>query len=623
MIPQDPTSRDKAVPEELPSVPDGRPKKRRRALIIAVALLLVAAIAATVVSVYLRRWDRGEWEPSKNLVGTLRWLTESTELMKRVDALKADVKDLAANLKEQDAAQAELARDRMRVDAEELRAYLDTPLMRTAYSTPGVRDQLSTVDALLDLLDEADGAMIAPAVDLVKNYPLTELNGPDGVRVETLKVYLDFLEQKLPEAKELMPRLRQLDLHLFDSEGKLEAYMEKLDELFAATDDAIRYLPAIRAVLGDGNDRLYLFAAQNSSEIRASGGFPGSVGCIRIRDGYLSISDFQSVYDVLQMTTPSQAGINYLDDLLFSGRMHLSWDADFSPDFERVASIWAMAYEARHHEPVNGVISGTPAIIPRLLSFLGSVTLSDGTELTAENAARVLGHDLYFTYLGRSRITGGAKIVDSLFSEAAVGTLHLLLGEIRVGTLPDLLRFVQQSTADRTLMLWMADEAEQELIREAGWNAGLNTDPSHPMAGIFFNSTVPSKIAWFLNIEPELSEPVLNEDGSQTYDLTIRLSNVLTTEELNEASSYILGDSDRIIGSMYVLAPAGGRIDEAWQSSGRPTGRAVYEGLDMVYLLEVSIRRDEPYLVTCRITTAPGVEEPMGLMSTPTMQQFR
>ena len=255
--------------------------------------------------------------------------------------------------------------------------------------------------------------------------------------------------------------------------------MEKADALFAAADDASRYLPAIRAVLGDGSDRLYLFAAQNSSEIRASGGFPGSVGCIRIRGDYLTISDFRSVYQVLQMATPSQAGVTYLDDQLFSGRLHLSWDADFSPDFERVASIWAMAYEARQHEHVDGVVSGTPAIIPRLLSFLGSVTLSDGTELTGENAGRVLGHDLYFTYLGRSQSADSALLVDALFSEAAVGTLHLLL-DFRVDYLDRRLREIKAEIAsvgnDETRLRELMTEFKEksgfrnELARKIGSN---------------------------------------------------------------------------------------------------------------------------------------------------------
>ena len=52
-------------------------------------------------------------------------------------------------------------------------------------------------------------------------------------------------------------------------------------------------------------------------------------------------------------------------------------DACFDPDFERVAYIWALAYEQKNSEHVNGVVSLTPAIIQGMLEYIGNVTLSD------------------------------------------------------------------------------------------------------------------------------------------------------------------------------------------------------------------------------------------------------
>ena len=49
----------------------------------------------------------------------------------------------------------------------------------------------------------------------------------------------------------------------------------------------------------DGSDKVYLLAAQNTAEIRAAGGFPGSIGTIRVEDGVMSIGDFNPVNDVL------------------------------------------------------------------------------------------------------------------------------------------------------------------------------------------------------------------------------------------------------------------------------------------------------------------------------------
>lgn len=34
--------------------------------------------------------------------------------------------------------------------------------------------------------------------------------------------------------------------------------------------------PLMKAFIGDGSDKVYLLAAQNTAEIRAAGGFPGS-----------------------------------------------------------------------------------------------------------------------------------------------------------------------------------------------------------------------------------------------------------------------------------------------------------------------------------------------------------
>ncbi len=600
-----------------------KPRRHRPLLTVLCILLVIALLTAGTGLFLLQRWRSGQWQPSDELKQALKRTVNATELGEKVKLLKADLKELAACLSAQDAAGAAEARSRMRQDLSAVKEELDSPLLLGGSVTPVLGDEIRSVRELTAILDEADESLIGPMIELMTEMPLSELSGPEGVRVDLLLAWMAFGEQALPQAEALLARMEGVDLSLVDTEGKLSAYKEKLAGLMDTAAAVTDYIPALRAILGDGNDRLYLFGAQNSSEIRASGGFPGSMGLIRIQNGLLRISDFQSVYQLLQQNTPAEANITSVEEQLFSGRLHLSWDSDFSPDFERVASIWALAYEARSGERVDGVISGTPAVIPRLLSFLGEVTLSDGTVLTGENAGRVLGHDLYFQYLGASQQAGAAELVDELFAEAARGTLALIFSNLNTKTASRFLAFFEESTADRTLMIWLADEEEQALIRARGWNAGLNSDPKRPQAGVFFNSTSASKSSWFLNIEPALSEPVVNADGSQTYELTVRFVNTVTQEELDLASGYILGGSFAVVGSVYVFAPAGGRIEEAVLESGYPMLRETYEGLELAYMLDRYVDRSEPLVLRCRITTAPEAEEPLGLMVTPTMQAFR
>ena len=595
----------------------------RGCLVVFCVFVLIIAIAVAGVLGALYLWSTGRWQPNDKLKQMLMNMVDSTELMGYARSLEDDLGALSVDIREQDVPGAEASEKLVRADIDGIRDYLDRPFFRIASKSPGLSKEVDTVRTLLDILDDADRELILPYIDQMRDNPISEMSGPDGVHVHALLDYMDFLEYALPRADRLIGDLRGADLSLIDEKGEIEGYIKNLDELLATGKAALEFLPPLRVLLGDGRDRLYVFAAQNSSEIRASGGFPGSVGTVRIRDGLLTVTDFQSVYNVFQASTPEAANVSYVEDKLFSGRMHLSWDSDFSPDFERVATIWALAYEARNGEPVDGVISATPAVIQRLLRFLGTITLSDGTVLNGFNACRILGRDLYFRYLGADTQPGAESAVDALFAEAARETMSRLFSRADLSTAIETFGLFRECVADRTLMFWMADENEQAEMRRVGWAAGLNQDPLHPQAGVFFNSTAASKISWFLNINPELSEPTVNSDGSLSYRLTVTFSNVITSEEIAAASSYILGGTGGITGSFYIFAPAGGHIDSAGTMYGvDDMQREVYEGLEVAYLTDMTIT-DSPLVLVCLITTAPGVEAPMGLMVTPTMQDYR
>jgi hypothetical protein len=96
--------------------------------------------------------------------------------------------------------------------------------------------------------------------------------------------------------------------------------------------------------------------------------------------------------------------------------------------------------------------------------------------------------------LEQFQMENAAKIVDGLFSECAKKTFELMLSSFSVSKAKDYILFFKDCVNDRSIMIWLADENEQELIREAGWNAGLNVDPQKPEIGIFFSSAVDSKM---------------------------------------------------------------------------------------------------------------------------------
>lgn len=480
---------------------------------------------------------------------------------------------------------------------------------------------LDTAEQLMDILEDSSDTLIGPAITQLRNYPLDGLTVDGGFDVIALKSYLDFARAFVPELEQVLVRIRDLDLDILQNK-KVDAYFTKVWNVTVLYHENEEVISFVDAFLGDGEDRLYLLAAQNSAEIRASGGFPGSMGTIRIHDGILTIGDFTGVNNILAEYT--FANVSLIENILFLDSLSICRDADFCPHFERVAEIWTLGYERKNKEPLDGVVSLTPVIIQKLLAIVGDLTLSDGTLLTGENATRILQRDLYFKYFGAEKnVTASNTIVDALFAETAKETMRMVTSNIGPSQVVRYLDILHEGCADRTIMVWMKEETEQEIVRRLGWSGGLNDDPNNPAAGIYFNCTVASKMGWFLNMDTEIGEPEINEDGSRTYPMKVTLENVMTPEELTAAGYYIDGGRDALVGSMYLFAPAGGTVDSFSSSEYVRIMPREYKGLQLGHVVLVALYYNKPLVITYRLTTAPGVDTPLTISQTPTLQAYR
>ena len=173
-------------------------------------------------------------------------------------------------------------------------------------------------------------------------------------------------------------------------------------------------------------------------------------------------------------------------------------------------------------------------------------------------------------------------------------------------------------------MMWMEDEEEQELVKNAGCSGGLNEDPENPETGVYFSISDPCKLGWFLDIDTEIGEPVVNDDGTRTYDVTATYSNVLGNADKVNAGNYILGSyGGTITGYIHIFAPAGGTISGIKTSNGGRMYTGTYHNLDVAYMFGNSIAPGSSITITYKVTTAAGVTTPLGVNSTPTLQNYR
>ncbi len=547
------------------------------------------------------------------------------ELVKAIMSLKSDAEAVLDEVKAGEVTSAREKLASISENTEAVRVSLDRTIESLGDSAPSLQGELENAGELLNLLDMASEKLLQPTIDELEKHPASELKVGDGISTKWLCSYLDYAQALMPDIAQVVEKANGVDLSLIDSEGKLADYLEKANDLLEMYKKDSAVIDRLKAMLGGDGDRIYLLAAQNSAEIRASGGFPGAMGVIRISDGVLIVEDFHKVYDVLSTYTPSQAEVTADERDLFHGGLSAPRDADYCPDFERVAYIWALGYEAEQKEHIDGVISATPVLVQRLLGAMDQeIKLFDGTVLDGDNAVKVLQHDLYFAYFGNHNYVSGRTVVsDQLFADAAKKTMQAITEDMGMDSLTAMLSVAKDSFEDRTLMIWMEDSQEQEILRKMGWHGGLNTDPEKPQAGVYYNCTVASKMGYFLVMDTEIGEGTLNSDGSYTYPVTVTFSNDITAEEIQEASSYITGGIGGAIGgSAYFFAPAGGTVSDFTTSNGHKVELHTYHDLQLGFIRSFQVRNDSPVVVQYNVTTAPGVDAPLTFSMTPTVQDY-
>ena len=554
------------------------------------------------------------------------WILSLVE--EKAQSAKAELELLCRDIQ---AGNTESARLRAQSLSKELQG-LRKPLNRATFllqkAAPAKAKRLEDAAVLLTAADLAMEEILFPALDLMEQYPISGLKMEEGFNTGLIGHYLDFAETVMPKAEEALKAVNSVDLSFLKGEmGEYLSYLDTANRILAFCNEDPSLIPMIKDMIGAEEDRLYVIAVQNPSEIRASGGFPGSVGTMKITDGVLRMGEFKSVTYMFSAEKPREIQITPEERQLF---YHLSGiqtprDSDLCPDFERVGHIWALAYENMHGETVDGVISVTPHIVQRMLAVMDEeIELSDGTVLNGENARKVLLYDIYFKYFGKDFVEDRNAAADQLFAEAAKKTMEKLTENAAISRLLQYFPVMDESIRDRTLMLWMKDPREQSFVKQMRWSGGLNDDPENPAAGVYVNCIFASKMGWFFLMDTYIGERTRNEDGSYTYPVTVTFVNSVTREEIQKASKYILGGmSGAIKGAAYFFPPAGGSVSNFELSSGRIVKDQTYNGYALGFLDGFTLYPDEPLVITYSVTTAPGMETPLTFSKTPTAQDYR
>ncbi len=221
-----------------------------------------------------------------------------------------------------------------------------------------------------------------------------------------------------------------------------------------------------------GKEKIFLILFQNNFELRPGGGFIGSFGILKVRDG--QVTDFAvhdtgnfdgRIPDTIKPPYPIEETLN----------VH-SWklrDSNYSPDFPENARQAEMFYRMGNgEEQFDGVVGITTNVLASVLKVTGPVEVPGfpGT-YGADNAALDLEY----------QVEQGYRVQDIDFGErkSFMGDLgNVLIGRIKsmsLGKQYSLFQVALQDLHKKDIQIFFKDSLLQDTVEKAGWSGALDT----------------------------------------------------------------------------------------------------------------------------------------------------
>ena len=481
-------------------------------------------------------------------------------------------------------------------------------------------------EGVFPVLEDTSSKILRPAADVMSKTPFSSIKADKGLNVKVLKEYIDLMDKIKPDLVDISGKL--LDISLIKEDPKrTERLSSKVSSLLDLMAEFEEYKPLIDIIV-DGNDKTFIVVAQNCAEMRALGGFPGSIGTATVKDGIFSFGKFIHLTARIPVHHAKSIKISSIENKLFLP----SWYGDSprratcNPDYPRAAEILCAAYEEKNNKKIDGVITLTPHIIQRMMAITGPVKLSNGKTLSEKNTISYLQRQIYIDYfkntLGYPQRTKNAdNKTNALFAETADVVFARLMEHTDKDSLLKLMSIMKESAKDRVFMMWMKDPEAEAVLSSLGLSGELNKDPENPVIGVFYSINSPNRLGAYVDYTVSVGDGVANEDGTISYPVKVVLSNKLDkqTLKIGRGNAYITStNNEGYMGSLiYFYAPAGGKVSGFKNNAKVKVTIEKYKDLQLGYGNLFKLYPGKPITFTYTVTTAPGVTKKPEVMTQP------
>lgn len=256
-----------------------------------------------------------------------------------------------------------------------------------------------------------------------------------------------------------------------------------------------------------------LVVAENSAEIRPTGGFVGSYGLLDVGEQGLSLDEYRDVYKLKlpKRLPPAPPGMIVNPNLTFRDA---NWWIDYPTSARTMLGLWS----AYGQPQVDGIVAIDVIAVRDLLRVTGPIALpSYETTFTADNLLEQL---LYLIEVKAGWRDDKKDVLVELAGE--------LQSRILASGASDLIRAAASLAASadqKHLQVYFTDPAAQAAVEKVGWSGSVVPPPgTTDVLGVCNAMTLPGKVNVAMRKSVDYSV-ALTADGSAETTLVLDYAN--------------------------------------------------------------------------------------------------
>ncbi|PIR94324.1 hypothetical protein COT97_01755 [Candidatus Falkowbacteria bacterium CG10_big_fil_rev_8_21_14_0_10_39_11] len=318
----------------------------------------------------------------------------------------------------------------------------------------------------------------------------------------------------IPSVEALNNNLGPININIIP-EDKQAMFVEKRQQLKLLEQD-LKELSSFSDTLGDilGQDykRRYLFAFQNNNEIRASGGFLGSLALVDIHHG-----------EIINIEIPGGGSYDFQGSLVKSvtspDPLHLinpKWelqDSNWFSDFPTSAQKIEWFYENAGGPSVDGIIAINATLLESLMGNTTPIYMPEyGKTVTADNVIVETQKSVELEY---DKETNKPK---QFIADLAPQLLEQLFNNDKTDLI-GLVKTIKQGLATKEIQTYFNNNLHQEQFAAYGWTGEMK-ETNQDYLSVINSNIAGGKTDLYINQSID-HQSTIHEDGSITDTVTI------------------------------------------------------------------------------------------------------